>query len=113
MDFMIFAGLLALLQSPIGVLVFAALLGLLPAAIAWRKGHSFWLFWLYGTVVFIVAFPHAIIMRRDTRSLEERQIASGDYRRCPHCAEVIRQEASACRFCGREAREAMLLDQPA
>jgi hypothetical protein len=26
----------------------------------------------------------------------------GQLRRCPYCAELIRQEAKVCRFCGRE-----------
>jgi rRNA maturation endonuclease Nob1 len=26
----------------------------------------------------------------------------GELRRCPHCAELVRQEAKVCRFCGRE-----------
>jgi hypothetical protein len=25
-------------------------------------------------------------------------------RRCPYCAEMIRKEASVCRFCGREVQ---------
>jgi hypothetical protein len=26
----------------------------------------------------------------------------GQLRKCPYCAELIRQEAKVCRFCGRE-----------
>lgn len=36
----------------------AALLGLIPASIAKRKGHSFGLWWFYGWMLFIVAIIH-------------------------------------------------------
>lgn len=40
------------------VLFFSALLGLIPAAIAKKKGHSFGLWWFYGWMLFIVALIH-------------------------------------------------------
>jgi hypothetical protein len=42
----------------------SALTALLPAAIASWKNHSFWLWWLYGFLILIVALPHAIFTRR-------------------------------------------------
>ena len=39
-------------------LVVAALLGLIPANIAKKKGHSFGLWWFYGWMLFIVAIIH-------------------------------------------------------
>jgi hypothetical protein len=33
---------------------------------------------------------------------EEQQIVSGERRRCPHCAELIRWEAIVCKHCGRD-----------
>ena len=44
------------------LLIFCALLGLLPAFVAQKKGRSFGLWWLYGALLFIVALPHALIM---------------------------------------------------
>lgn len=40
----------------------AAIIGLLPAFIAWNKGQSFIWWWIYGALLFIVALPHALIM---------------------------------------------------
>jgi hypothetical protein len=40
----------------------AALLGLIPATIASRKGHSFLLWWFYGWMLFILALPHSILI---------------------------------------------------
>jgi hypothetical protein len=41
-------------------------LGLIPAAIARHKGRNFFLWWLYGSVLLIVAIPHAVFFLRKT-----------------------------------------------
>ena len=43
-------------------LVIAALLGLVPAAVAQKKGQNLLAWWIYGSLLFIVALPHALIM---------------------------------------------------
>jgi len=41
-----------------------AIPGLIPAVIASQKGRPFLLWWAYGTFAFVLAFPHALIMKR-------------------------------------------------
>ncbi|BAQ47486.1 MULTISPECIES: hypothetical protein [Methylobacterium] len=45
------------------ILIVAALIGLIPAFVAQKKGRSFGLWWFYGAALFIVALPHALIMK--------------------------------------------------
>lgn len=33
---------------------------------------------------------------------DEQQVASGLGRKCPYCAEVVKREATICRFCHKE-----------
>ncbi len=84
------------------VLILAVLLGLIPATIAKNKGKSFALWWIYGGALFIVALPHALIMKRDVGALEQKAIEEGNLRKCPHCAELIKPDAKVCKHCGRE-----------
>lgn len=71
--------------------VIAILIGLIPAAIASSKGRNFFLWWLYGAAIFIVALPHSIVMG-----------PGGSKRKCPHCAESINVEAKVCPHCQRD-----------
>jgi hypothetical protein len=44
-------------------LLLSALLGLIPANIAKKKGRSFGLWWLYGFLLFIIALIHSLVMK--------------------------------------------------
>lgn len=83
------------------VILIAIVIGLLPAFIAQSKGKSFMLWWLYGAGLLIIALPHSLIMKADAKSLETAAIADGG-KKCHYCAEVVKAEATVCRFCQRE-----------
>lgn len=54
-------------------LLVAALLGLIPAAIAKKKGKSFGLWWLYGWLLFIIAIIHALLLPESNDSNNETE----------------------------------------
>ena len=77
-----------------------ALIGLIPAAIARAKGHSFIDRWIYGSTLFICALLHSLLLKSDAKEIESRQLFFGNTRKCPFCTEVIKAEAVVCSYRG-------------
>jgi len=81
--------------------VIAILLGLIPAKIAAGKGRSFVAWWIYGTLIFIVALPHALFLkpiRQEGSSPPKTQEAS---RKCPFCGKPVAVDSNFCPHCGK------------
>lgn len=53
--------------------VIAVLLGLIPAAVARGKGRNFGIWWLFGTLLFVVALPVAIVMAEDQEGIQRKR----------------------------------------
>lgn len=84
-----------------GLFVVAALIGLIPAAIAQSKGRDFGTWWIYGAALFIFALVHSLLLQPSQGATDRKAIELGNLK-CPHCAEWIKREAKVCRFCGRD-----------
>jgi hypothetical protein len=72
------------------IFVAIILLGIIPAMIAHRKGRNPVAWWLYGSALFLIAFPHSLLARDLSRAP------------CPRCAELIKLEARICPHCRSE-----------
>lgn len=84
------------------ILLLALGLGFVPALIAQSKGRGFFGWYVYGVLLFVFALIHSLLLRPDVKAQEARTMEDEGRRPCPHCAELIKREAVACRYCGRD-----------
>ncbi|MFC1234438.1 hypothetical protein [Vibrio sp. F74] len=80
-------------------LVFAVLVGVYAS----NKGRSgVGLFFVSLILSPIIGLIIALIMSPNQDKVEQSSIASGDMKKCPLCAELVRSEASVCKHCSAE-----------
>lgn len=78
------------------------LFGVAGGIILANKGRSgcggFALGFLLGPIGLIIA----LVMGKDHTELDKQALKKGDVRKCPTCAELVKVEATKCRFCGSD-----------
>lgn len=89
-------------------------LGVAAAAIASGKGRSGLGWFLIGFLLGPFGFLASLLVSGNQQKLDARALAAGQSKKCPFCAEVIKIEATVCRFCGKDlpAEKPVLRDLP-
>lgn len=76
-------------------------LAFIPAIIANSKGRNFWLWYLYGVLIFIVALVHALCLSKSPQ-IKEQELKNNGYKECPFCREMVKEGAIVCPHCRRD-----------
>lgn len=70
-----------------------------------KRGMSYWPWALFVFFCFIIAFPIYLISRKPllaaSKETNQTTVSSEATKKCPDCAELVKLEASKCRYCGK------------
>ena len=73
--------------------------GLVSSYLANEKGRN-WLVWLIvGFLTGPIGLILILLWPKDQKTLDQKALFDGELKKCPVCAELVKAEASKCRFC--------------
>ena len=95
------------------LLLFWVLFGVVAAVVASNKGNSGVAWFFVGVLLGPIGLILSLVVSGDPAGVERKKIEDGGYLRCEKCAELIRAEATKCRFCGSDVARSEAAGTPA
>lgn len=74
--------------------------GVIAAVVALNKGRSVVGWFVIGALFGPFGLLAAVFVSTEVKALEERKVVSGELKKCPDCAELVKAEAKVCKHCG-------------
>ena len=75
---------------------------LITAVVAKSRGRSRWGWFALGLLLGPFGFVPLLALPNNQEVVEKEAVQSGEMKRCPCCAKLIKGAAIKCRFCGED-----------